>query len=478
MALSDAPVAQRSVIETRSIDYIPENERHGKAFGQFTLWFGVNLNITAIVTGALAVVLGGDVFWSLIGLLIGQMLGSIVMGLQAAQGPSIGLPQMIRSRVQFGVYGAVIPLILVSFLYVGFSAGGTLLAGQAVAKVLSVADWQGIVLFGMVTLLLATLGYRTIHSIAKVASVVGVLAFIYMFGALLAQHDINTLLANRNFVPAQFVFSISLAAAWQISYGPYVADYSRYLPSDTSKVKVFFAAALGTVVGSQAAMTFGVFAAALAGAAFSGHEVEFVVSLGSTGVMAAVLYFVVGFGKITMMTLNAYSSYMSSATLVSGFRGMRTVSLVHRFIYVLGMVTLAVLIALAGSHSFIHSFSSFLIFLLAFITPWSAICLADCFFGNGSNYDLAALSDPAGLYGRWNWPVIAVYCAGVLMELPFISSGFYTGPIAHLLDDADISWVIGLFGTGALFYLVTRVRGRVMVAAVLPTVGAKLPSGQ
>ena len=57
MASSTAPVAPRSVIETRSIDYIPENERHGSAFGQFTLWLGVNLNITAIVTGALAVVL-------------------------------------------------------------------------------------------------------------------------------------------------------------------------------------------------------------------------------------------------------------------------------------------------------------------------------------------------------------------------------------------------------------------------------------
>lgn len=53
--------------ERRSIDYIPESERHGHPFSQFTLWFGGNLQITAIVTGALAVVLGGDVVWSLSG---------------------------------------------------------------------------------------------------------------------------------------------------------------------------------------------------------------------------------------------------------------------------------------------------------------------------------------------------------------------------------------------------------------------------
>ena len=80
-------MSRKSVLERRSIDYIPEAERHGKLYSQFTLWLGANLQITAIVTGALAVVLGGDVFWSLIGLLLGQLIGGAVMALHAAQGP-------------------------------------------------------------------------------------------------------------------------------------------------------------------------------------------------------------------------------------------------------------------------------------------------------------------------------------------------------------------------------------------------------
>ena len=108
---------QRSpLIETRSINFIPEAERHGSLYSQFTLWLGANLQITAIVTGALAVVLGGDVFWSLIGLFIGQLFGGAVVALHAAQGPRLGLPQMISSRVQFGVYGAAIPIVLVCLM--------------------------------------------------------------------------------------------------------------------------------------------------------------------------------------------------------------------------------------------------------------------------------------------------------------------------------------------------------------------------
>ena len=137
----------KPLIERRSIDYIPEAERHGRLYSQFTLWLGANLQITAIVTGALAVVLGGDVFWSLIGLFIGQLFGGAVMALHAAQGPKLGLPQMISSRVQFGVYGAAIPIALVCLMYLGFTATGTVLSGQAIGQLLSVSDSAGILIF-------------------------------------------------------------------------------------------------------------------------------------------------------------------------------------------------------------------------------------------------------------------------------------------------------------------------------------------
>ncbi|PPA02486.1 cytosine permease, partial [Pseudomonas sp. MWU12-2312b] len=79
MSASKESAQRKTYIERRSIDYIPESERHGRLLSQFTLWFGANLQVTAIVTGALAVVLGGDVFWSLVGLLLGQLLGGAIM---------------------------------------------------------------------------------------------------------------------------------------------------------------------------------------------------------------------------------------------------------------------------------------------------------------------------------------------------------------------------------------------------------------
>ncbi|MBD1551644.1 purine-cytosine permease family protein [Pseudomonas typographi] len=441
-----------SWVEKRSIDYIPEAERHGRPFSQFTLWLGANLQITAIVTGALAVVLGGDVFWSLVGLLIGQLLGGAVMALHAAQGPRLGLPQMISSRVQFGVYGAVIPLVLVCLMYIGFSASGSLLAGQAIAQLVKVSDWQGIVIFAALIVVLTIFGYRVIHLLGRVASVLGVVAFVYLFYALLAGNDVGALLGNKHFSLSSFLLAMSLSASWQIAFGPYVADYSRYLPSNTSAPATFWAVGLGSVIGAQASMVFGVFAAALAGKQFAHHEVSFIVGLGGTGIVAAWLYFSIAFGKLTITTLNAYGSFMSMATIVSGLRGNRHIPGALRLLYIFAMVGIATLLALLGKDSFLKDFSAFILFLLAFFTPWSAINLVDFYCITQERYDIPALSDPNGRYGRWNFTGIGIYIFGVLIQLPFISTQFYTGPLVASLGDTDISWIIGLVVPALVYY--------------------------
>ncbi|WP_137886578.1 cytosine permease [Pseudomonas sp. 2FE] len=444
------------LIEQRSIDYIPEAERHGSLYSQFSLWLGANLQITAIVTGALAVVLGGDVFWSLIGLLVGQLFGGAVVALHAAQGPKLGLPQMISSRVQFGVYGAAIPIVLVCLMYLGFSATGAVLSGQAIAQLIEVSDSAGILIFAACIAFLTLFGYRVIHLVGKVTSVLGIIAFAYLFTRLLTLNDIGLLLDNRHFGWSSFLLAVSLSASWQIAFGPYVADYSRYLPSKTSSWKTFTAVGLGTVLGAQASMVLGVFAAALAGANFRGHEVATLVGLGSTGVMAALLYLSVVLGKVTVSTLNAYGSFMCMATVISGFRGRLQISAVQRMLFVLAIVGASTALALLGQNSFLSAFKFFILFLLTFFTPWSAINLVDYYFINKERYDVQALSDPDGRYGRWNVMGISVYVTGVLIQLPFVDTHFYTGPMVAQLGGIDISWIVGLLVPGIHYYLLAR----------------------
>ncbi|WP_030810379.1 purine-cytosine permease family protein [Streptomyces sp. NRRL S-337] len=444
------------VVERHSIDVVPDDERHGSPVSQFTLWLGANLQITAVVTGALAVVFGANAFWAVIGLLLGNLLGGAVMALHSAQGPRLGLPQMITSRAQFGVRGAVVPLALVIVMYIGFFASGSVLAGQAVGELTHLGETPGIVLFAAVTALAAAVGYRLIHALGRIAGLVCALAFVYLGIRLLQRADLGTLLHDHRFGLPVFLLAVSLSASWQLAFGPYVADYSRYLPRHTSARATFWWTLSGSVLGAQWSMTFGALAAAAAPDAFVGHEVGYVVGLGGAGLIASFLYFVIALGKLTINVLNTYGGFMSLVTSVSGFRGQRVLSPRGRAGYIAGIMLAGTAVALLGKDSFLTSFKDFLLFLLTFFTPWSAINLTDYYLISKERYDIAALSDPAGRYGAWNARALTVYALGVLAQLPFLSTAFYTGPLVAPLGGADVSWLVGLAVPAVLYGLAAR----------------------
>jgi nucleobase:cation symporter-1, NCS1 family len=441
-------------VERRSIDVIPASERHGSPSNQFTLWLGANLQITAIVDGALAVIFGADALWAIIGLLLGNLAGGAVMALHSAQGPRLGLPQMISSRAQFGVYGAVIPLVLVIVMYLGFTATGTVLAGQAIDAFLKVDQPAvGIVAFIAIVAVISIFGHNLIHKVGKVASVLGVIGFGYLAVRLFTQHDVPAAFAGAHFDFVPFLLAISLSAGWQLTYGPYVADYSRYLPEETEKRSVFWATLGGSVVGSQVSMTFGVLVAAVAGDAFLANQVLWLGGLAGPAVLAALIYVLIVVGKLTVTCLNAYGSFMCASTTVTAFTGAQRVGRAVRIAFILAMLVVSMFIALWATADFLANFKSFVLLLLMVFTPWSAINLTDYYLVSREQVDLPALYDPDGRYGRWNVVAITTYFVGIAVQVPFLAQTLYTGPLTEKLGGADISWILGLVVPAAMYYL-------------------------
>ena len=96
-----------------------------------------------------------------------------------------------------------------------------------------------------------------------------------------------------------------------------------------------------------------------------------------------------------------------------------------------------------------------------------------------SRYDVPALSDPDGRYGRWNRTGISIYLIGILVQIPFLSTSFYTGPLVERLGGVDISWVVGLVVPGVLYYALGQASRRrapgklILPAEVAPARTAK-----
>jgi NCS1 family nucleobase:cation symporter-1 len=269
---------------------------------------------------------------------------------------------------------------------------------------------------------------------------------------VLTQYDVGALLGAKPFEMPTFLLAVALGAGWQLTFGPYVADYSRYLPRETKESHTFAGTFLGSVIGSQWSMTIGAIVAAASGAAFLRSQVTFIGDLAGVGLVAILIYVVIVVGKLAVNTLNAYGGFMTMLTTVTAFTRAVRVSAPVRVAYIFGFILVSVLIALVASADFLNNFRNFVLLLLAAFTPWSAINLTDYYLVSKERVDIPALYDPDGRYERWNVAALVCYVVGIVVQIPFMAQELYTGPFTQALGGADISWLVGLVVTTPLYY--------------------------
>ncbi len=168
------------------------------------------------------------------------------------------------------------------------------------------------------------------------------------------------------------------------------------------------------------------------------------------------IYLVILVGKLTVNCLNAYGGFMSILTTVTAFNGQSRISSRARTLYIIGFVAVSMLIAIGASADFLNNFKNFVLVLLMVFTPWSAINLIDYYLISKERVDIPALYDPAGRYGRWNKTAMSCYAIGVVAQIPFLAQKLYTGPVTDMLGGADISWIVGIVFTAAIYYPLAR----------------------
>lgn len=442
-------------VEQHTTDFVPLSERHGRPRSLFAVWFASNMQITTIVTGALGVVVGLPLPSAIAAIAIGNLVGAVFMAMHSAQGPKLGIPQMIQSRAQFGFYGAVLPLLLVLLMYIGFFASSTVLASQALGDWWHISPTLAGILVSALCTVLAVFGYQAIHRVERVIAVIAVIAFLVLTVRLFTENSVgHAWSAGGHTGAGTFLLVTAIAATWQITYAPYVADYSRYLPENTSVRAAFWWTYGGSALASIWMMAFGSIAAAVASQAFNSGSSSFIVSLAPGGLGWAVSLVLV-LGVVAVQVLNLYGMFMSITTTVTALARFR-VSTTVRAVFLVVAAIIGTTVGLAASSNFITNFENFILFLAYFLIPWTAVNLADFYIVRHGRYDVAAIFDPNGVYGKVNWRAIGAYLVAIAVEVPFMSTTFYTGPMVSHLGGADISWILGLIVAAGLYAVLLR----------------------
>jgi NCS1 family nucleobase:cation symporter-1 len=440
----------RRYVETHHIDMIPAGARHGKPWHQLAFWWGGNVNVFNVVLGAVVVSIGLSFWWALIAIAAGTLAGALLIALHATQGPKLGVPQTIQSRAQFGFYGSAFLFPAVLLINVGFIAAQLVIQAQAmqgVTGVVSIPLW--ILILAVPAVVIGVFGYRWIHRVMQATAVVVGASLVVMLiqGLRYGSLPVREMSLARPSA-GLFLAGVALLVIDMLSFGPFVSDYTRYLPAQTSGRRLFWAIYAGNVLATVFSCAIGAYLAAL---------------LPSLGPVAAVgkvsgswALVVMAFSLVNAGTFNAYTGAFQVLAFANMWRRFTSASAMVRLIPFGAVMAVGVAVALLGYQSFVTNLSYFLDVLLVLFIPWSAVNLADYFIIRRARYDVAAFFTPGGTYGNVAWRGLAAYAAGLAAEWPFVSQPDYTGPLVKALGGADISWLVGWIVSAGVYLLAMR----------------------
>ena len=394
-------------METRSIEYVPLAERRGHGRGLWPIWFAGSANLTTMAIGLIGVGTGAGLAWAALAILAGSALGTLIVAGHGPQGPRLGLPQLIQARPQFGRHGALLIYAVALISYVGYNAFGQILAGQTLRTLTGVPQNGGALAVSLIAVTIAIAGFHLFKALQRWLALALIAGLgLYSLG-LIAQLPGGPV---EPFHLTPFLLQAGAAATYQLSWAPYLSDYSRYLPPGLSLRSTYWWTASGVFLGGSWGMLLGAATAASASGALLSDALE-----------AAGNHLLPGFGSallglllLGLVSTGALNFYGGSLTLLSIVETIRPLGpgLAKRIAAVVVVGAATIFVALAASDDFIRRFAVFLSSLLDLIVPWIAISLIDFYLVRRGRYAIAAILGLSDLYGRWNWRGLGAYALG------------------------------------------------------------------
>lgn len=448
----------------RGIDVIPESERDFTLKDIFFIFMGSQMCLGVIVVGALPIVLGLSFWASVLSITVGVGLGSLFFGPLAPFGAKTGTSGSIASGAHFGVKGSVLTMYVTILIAIGFyvltvwTGGEALIAGGAKLLGWEISDnllALGASIICLMTIVAAIYGHNIIVKTETVISYTVAALLLITAIALFPQFDASYAggeLALGAFWPT-WILSTGICASIPVSYATFVNDYSRFIPSESSKKNLSWAAGGGMFVGCWLAFVFATYVTSI----FTSIDTPFVSGMidVSPSYVVALIMLIGIFGSQPQGSLCLYTAGL-------GFQGL--VKKLSRVQSTLWLSVIGFIILLSGIYLFSLTdiILGFVILIESVVSPWLTINLVGFYWVMRGNYrarDFFDLDDARGSYwysGGWNIKAIFAWSTGSLIGLMFSDTAIFTGPWVSLFYGAVPGWALAGFVGGLMYFLLER----------------------
>ncbi|HEY4268725.1 MAG TPA: cytosine permease [Galbitalea sp.] len=466
MTVTDTPRASATTIEAGGIEAIPSSRRHGSPWQLFATWSAPNLEFATVFVGVIAVAFFGLGFWQAIAaIVIGNALGGATQGILSTWGPREGLAQLVLSRTAFGSRGNILPAGInalvagIGWFAVNSVSGAFALSYLVDPKLKTLPTWVALIIIVVLEIVLAFVGHDLVQIFERYASIV--LGVVFIIAAIFVFTSAHTAISGHGSNAFSFGgFSLTVGAAFGYAAGwnPYASDYSRYLPKNTSRTKIFWAAGLGNFVSCTVLMAAGAAAATVAGYNPDNPTASFVAPSLMPGWVTAITLIAIAIGAIAANALNVYSGAMSFLAV-----GIKIPFSLRRAIVAVGFGVIGFIVALTALHDVGATYTDFLLIIAYWIAPWLGIVFVDRLLRRGTA--ITELVPDKARYSNWAGPIAFVVATVVSIWL-FADQVKFVGVIAKATTPdkpfanpaiGDLTAIVGFILAGLIYLILFKV---------------------
>ena len=441
---------ETSGVEQRGIEHVPDEERYGTPRRQFWVWSAANLSMLPVGYGLLIVAVGLNWWQAMLAVVIGIGLSYPLVGAVAIAGTRGGAPAMMLSRASFGVLGSRLPTLITWFTVVGWETVSVALGALATRTVLerlspglgntgTMALAFAVIALG--TIVLGVYGYHVIQRVQRwLTLITAVVTVVYLIVVLPRLHfDLSGGDLSGGHAGSAVIFLggiVLVMAGTGLGWLAAGADYSRYLPRNTSKRSILGWTAAGGGV-TQGLLV-------LVGVLLSTSDPALVAAVGRDPIGAlaaqAPTWFLVPYLISVILSVTAAGAVdLYSSGLVLQAIGVRLPRPVTAGIDGVLMIVGGVYMVFVAP-TFASVFTAFLLITGVAAAAWAAVFLVDLWLHRRDGYDTAALDDVDGRYGRFNWAGIGSMVVGTVVGLGLVTSADpHLAVITGFLLPADIA---------------------------------------
>lgn len=436
------------VTETQGIAPIPEDQRYGPSWRNFTVWFAPNMELSGVFTGTLAYSLGLGFWPGVCAIVLGVVLGTLPVAYLATWGPKTGMGQLPLARIPFG-RSIGVPAAVQWLSAVAWDGLVGLFGGEGAQLLFHVPFFVGALVVLAAQGLFGFLGYEFIHQLQQWGSAVLAVLFVVLT-VRVVQHGHVQLHSSVHGAAAvgTFVLMTTIAFSGSFSWASYASDYSRYQSPASASAPIFW-----WTLGGMGISFVWVYTLGLAGArTFADQTAEGVRRLMGGGVLGGLALLAIIFGAVTSNAMNDYSG--SLAVQAGGLRVRRT------WTAVAGTILAFFIILWIHGGDTSSKFQNILLFTAYWIAPFLAVILIDWRRRRGT-------LDHARLAAVMRWselqagiPALAALVIGFGAMIPCMNTSLYVGPLARHLDGADLSFYVGFGVSAVVYWLALRLANR------------------